>query len=163
MALERIDWPRDDRRWFRMLGRGLDFWHHMPWLYGTNPDLDRGSYITGFRLLVERCDPNVIGGFGRTALHEVAAAGDHVTETEASALAAILLDAGARMDVRDELLQSTPLGWACRWGRAEIVRILLERGADPFEPDAETWATPRAWAEKMKRYAVLALLREHGA
>ncbi len=72
---------------------------------GTNPGLDRGSYLTGFRLLVERCDPNVIGGFGRTALHEVAAVGDHVTETEASALAAILLDAGARMDVRDELFE----------------------------------------------------------
>jgi ankyrin repeat protein len=163
MALEHIDWPRDDRRWFLMLGRGLDFWNHMPWLYAGNPDLDRGSYVTGFRLLVERCDPHVIGGFGRTALHEVAAAGDHVTEMEASTLAAILLDAGARMDARDELLQSTPLGWACRWGRAEIVRILLERGANPIEPDAESWARPRAWAEKMNRPAVLALLREYGA
>ena len=127
------------------------------------PVLDRGSYLTGFRLLVARCDPNVIGGFGRTALHEVAAAGGHVTDTEASALVSTLLDAGARMDVRDELFKSTPLGWACRWGRADIVRILLERGANPFEPDAETWATPRAWAEKMKRDSVLALLREHGA
>lgn len=25
-------------------------------------------------------------------------------------------DPAARIDVRDELLQSTPLGWACRWG-----------------------------------------------
>jgi ankyrin repeat protein len=158
MTLERIDWPRDDRRWFRMLGRGLDFWHHMPGPSGTNPSLDRGSYLTGFELVVKRCDPNVIGGFGQTALHEVAAVGDHVTDTEASTLVSTLLDAGARTDVRDELFASTPLGWACRWGRTAIVRMLLERGVSASEPDAEIWATPRAWAEKMKRDSVLALL-----
>jgi ankyrin repeat protein len=163
MALERMGWPRDDSRWFRMLGRGLDFWNHIPWLRSGNSDLDRGSYITGFRLLVDRCDPNVIGGFGRTALHEVAAAGDHVTAVEASQLATILLDARARTDVRDELLKSTPLGWACRWGRPEVVTVLLERGVSPFEPDAAAWATPRAWAEKMSHENVLAVLREYGA
>ena len=75
-------------------------------------------------------------------------------------LARILLDAGGRMEVRDKLLCSTPLGWACRWGRAEIVKFLLDRGADPVESDAEPWATPRAWAEKMERSEILALLRE---
>ena len=64
-------------------------------------------------------------------------------------LATILLDAGARLDVREELLKSTPLGWACRWGRTEIVKLFLARGADPVEGDAEPWATPRAWAERM--------------
>jgi ankyrin repeat protein len=163
MALEKIDWSRDDRRWFRMLGRGLDFWHHMPGLSGTNPSLDRDSYLIGFRFVVERCDPNVMGGFGRTALHEVAAVGDHVTDTEASALVSTLLDAGARTDLRDDLLESTPLGWACRWGRQAIVQVLLERGANALEPDAETWATPRAWATTMKRDSVLALLTKHTA
>jgi ankyrin repeat protein len=59
-------------------------------------------------------------------------------------------------------LKSTPLGWACRWGRVEVVKLLLERGADPVEKDAEPWATPRAWAEKMGRAEVLAVLREYG-
>jgi len=162
MALAHIDWPRGDSRWFRMLARGTDFWNHIPWLRAGNHDLDRRSYISGFRLLVERCDPNVAGGFGRTALHEVAASGDHVTEAEATALAAILLDAGARTAVRDELLRSTPLGWACRWGRAGVVRVMLQHGADPIERDAEPWARPRAWAEKMNRAAVVAVLREYG-
>jgi ankyrin repeat protein len=160
MALDRIDWPRDDPRWFRMLGRGLDFWNHIPWLQGTNLDFDRGSYISAYRLLVDRCDPNVIGGFGRTALHEVAAAGDHVTDEEASTLAAILLKAGARIDLRDELLNSTALGWACRWGRPGVVRVMLEHGADPLERDADAWATPHAWARKMNREAVLAIVNE---
>jgi ankyrin repeat protein len=162
MALERIDWPRDDRRWFRMLGRGLDFWHHIPGVEGTNPGLDRGPYLTGFQLLLERCDPNVIGGFGRTALHEVAAVGDYVTDAEAATLTSTLLDAGAGTDARDELFESTPLGWACRWGRTAIVRILLERGANAREPGAAGWATPRAWATKMNRDSVLALLRDYG-
>ena len=75
------------------------------------------------------------------------------------AMATLLLDAGARTDIRDDLLKSTPLGWACRWGRIELVRLLLARGADPVETDAEPWATPRAWAEKKGRTEILDLLR----
>src|SRR5262249_22725637 len=33
MALEHIDWPRDDPRWFRHAVETLSFWHHIPWLY----------------------------------------------------------------------------------------------------------------------------------
>jgi ankyrin repeat protein len=73
-------------------------------------------------------------------------------------LATILLDAGASLDVRDDLLKSTPLGWACRWGRVEMVKLFLVRGADPVEADAEPWATPRAWAERMERSEIVELL-----
>jgi len=158
MALERIDWPRDDPRWFRCLTEPLYFWHFIPWLYTGNRELDRSTYLPCFRLILERCDPNLTGAFGRTALHEVAAMREHVTEEEAAAFARALLDAGARMDLRDDILKSTPLGWACRWGRAGVARVLLERGADPVEADAESWAQPRAWAEKMGNREVLALL-----
>ena len=79
-------------------------------------------------------------------------------ETEHVPFAEMLLDQGARVDIRDELLQSTALGWACRWGRVHFVKLLLERGADPVETDAEPWATPRAWAQKMKHDNVLQLL-----
>jgi hypothetical protein len=88
--------------------------------------------------------------------------GEHVTEEEAAAFARVLLDAGARMDVRDDILQSTPLGWACRWGRAGVAEVMIERGADPAEMDAEPWAQPQAWAEKMGHSSVLTVLREHG-
>ena len=77
-------------------------------------------------------------------------------------LATILLNAGARLDLRDKILLSTPLGWACRWGRIEIVKLLLARGADPVEADEEPWATPRAWAEKMQRWEILGLLDKAG-
>jgi ankyrin repeat protein len=162
MALERINWPREDPRWFGCLTEPLSFWHHIPWLYAGNREFERGTYLPCFRLILERCGPNLIGGFTRTALHEVAAIGEHVTEEEAAAFALALLDSGARMDVRDDILKSTPLAWACRWGRAGVTRVLLERGADPVEADSEPWARPRAWAEKMGRIGVLAVLNEHG-
>jgi len=76
--------------------------------------------------------------------------------------ARMLLDAGARTDIRDNLLNSTALGWACRWGRVHFVKLLLNRGADPVEADAETWATPTAWAQKMKHDRVLKLLGKRG-
>jgi hypothetical protein len=60
--------------------------------------------------------------------------------------------------VRDDLLKSTPLGWACRWGRAKLAALLIARGAPVDEPDAEPWATPRAWAAKMNRHAILEML-----
>ena len=146
MALERIDWPRGDSRWFWMLGRSLE------------SDADGGSHIECFRQVLDRSGPHMIGRFGRTMLHEVAAQRSPVTSDEATAFARLLLDAGALMDLRDDLLKSTPLGWACRWGHVEIVQLLLERRADPIEPDAEPWATPRAWAQKMGHHDVLAAL-----
>jgi hypothetical protein len=67
-----------------------------------------------FRLILERCDPNLRAPeSGQTMLHEVIAR-DH---WRGASLATMLLDAGARTDMRDEFLKSTPLGWACRWCR----------------------------------------------
>jgi ankyrin repeat protein len=161
MALERVDWPRDDPRWFTTLEQPLRIWNHGSG-HWANHAWDRGTYLTCFRRVLERCDANIRGRFGLTILQSVAGSREHVTPEERVAFAAMLLDAGARLDVRDDLLKSTPLGWACRWGRIELVKLLLERGADPVEADADPWATPRAWAEKMGHDAVLSLLREHG-
>jgi ankyrin repeat protein len=159
MALERIDWPRHDPRWFGMLTEPLYFWHHIPWLYAGNKDFDRSTYLSCFRLILDRSEPNVIGSFGRTPLHEIAAMRDHITEEEAASFAETLLSAGARVGARDELLKSTALGWACRWGRVQVARLMLEYGADPMEADAETWATPLAWAEKRGHAEIIELLR----
>ena len=162
MALERVDWPRDDRRWFHMLEQPLRIWTHGP----VGAEWDRGTYLECFRLVLERADPNVVGRveeevpFGLTLLHTVTGAREHVTPDERVAFATMLLDAGARLDVRDRLLKSTPLGWACRWGRTELVRLFLARGADPVEPGAEPWARPLAWAEKMGHAEIAAIVKE---
>jgi ankyrin repeat protein len=150
LALEHLDWPPDDERWQWNLMRPL----------GTHPEGDRDRYLKCFQLMVERAGANAPGPSGRTILHDICAGWPRKTSTaeERVAFATVVLDAGARLDHRDDLLKSTPLGWACRWGRTELVTLFLERGADPVEADAEPWATPRAWAEKMNQPSVLAAL-----
>jgi ankyrin repeat protein len=153
MALERIDWPRDDPRWFWML------WRPLPGHQDLNEAEQADSRAT-FRLILERCNPNLRAPeSGQTMLHEVIAR-DHGVGV---ALASLLLDAGARTDIRDEFLKSTPLGWACRWGRVALVELLLARGADPIEAGAEPWATPLAWAERRHHAGIASILGQHGA
>jgi ankyrin repeat protein len=143
MALEHIDWAADHPRWFGMLLRPLQH-------YEAQRETE---CCECFKLILDRCGPHHLASdYGQSMLHQ-AVAGGYVK------LATILLDAGARFDGRDKLLMSTPLGWACRWGRVEFVELFLARGADPLENDAEAWATPRAWAEKGRHDEVLALLK----
>jgi ankyrin repeat protein len=153
MALERIDWPRDDPRWFWLLWRPLPGHRDLD-------EVEQADSRATFRLILERCDPNLRASeSGQTMLHEVIAR-DHGVGLS---LATILLDAGARTDIRDEFLKSTPLGWACRWGRVPLVELLLARGADPIEAGAEPWATPLAWAERRQHAEIASILRQHGA
>jgi ankyrin repeat protein len=141
MAIERIPWPRDDPRW------------HWPLLQALWSDGEQGKDLECVLLLLQRADASV-HSHGRTLLHHVMAlepepgSAKNLTPERRLAFANSLLDAGARLDIRDNLLKSTPLGWACRWGRFETVKLLLERGADPVEADAEPWATPLAWAKR---------------
>ncbi len=88
MALARVDWPRNDVRWFRMLAAPLSFWHHIPWLQAGNKELDRNGYLECFRLVLGACDANIVGSFGRTILHEIAAMRDWITEDEVIAFGA---------------------------------------------------------------------------
>jgi ankyrin repeat protein len=144
MALPGVDWSREDSRWF---------WILMQAVWAGSPEC--------LSLILTRCTPNLRHPrFGRTILHDVAGLGLKNTAEQSPVLAAVLLDAGANLNERDGILQSTPLGWACRWGRVEMVRLLLDRGADPVEADAEPWATPLAWAEKMRHPGIIALLLE---
>jgi ankyrin repeat protein len=145
LALERIDWPRQDSRWLYPLWQA----------FTCDGGVRRG--LACFRLLLTRADPN-LSDSGRTMLHTVVARG----EKKHLPYARMLLDGGARMDIRDDLLKSTALGWACRWGRLHFVKLLLARGADPVEADADRWATPSAWAQKMKHDKVVEKLRQPG-
>jgi hypothetical protein len=148
MALEHVDWLPDDPRWFWML------WRPLPGYQDYNAQQQADS-CECFKLILARCGPHHRAtDHGQTMLHE-AVSRDHGVGVQ---LATILLDAGARLDVRDNLLKSTPLGWACRWGRVEMVKLFLARGADPVEADAEPWATPRAWGEKMNQIEIVDLL-----
>lgn len=159
LTLPLVSWPRSDNRWFGILCSPLCFWHHIPWLYAGEKDFDRESYLECFGLILQACDAaHITGGFGRTILHEVAAMGDWITDDEVLAFGQAALDAAATHHQRDTILNSTPLGWACRWGRPTLVKLLLDRGADPREPEAEPWATPLAWARKRGHLDIVTLL-----
>ena len=77
MALDRVEWPRDDPRWFTMLEQPLRTWTHG----SGSDDWPRDTYVTCFRLVLERCNPNLRGRptdgsqFGLTILHSVAREG----------------------------------------------------------------------------------------
>jgi len=165
LCLPRISWARDDSRWFDMLAQPLSIWGHHP--HRKFHDVDRANYPACLKLMLDHgTDPNVEGTFGRRLLHEVAARGSVwgqkvMTEPERETFARLLLDAGATFSARDQLLRSTPLGWAARWGRTGLVRLLLERGAPANEPEAESWATPLAWASRKGHHDIEALLMAH--
>ena len=153
LVLDAIDWPRDDPRWYGILENGLYL----------GPQSDRRRYLDAFRLVADRSDPNIRSGKGTTILHEIAASRGGLNADDRISYATLMLDHGARLDVRDNLLESTPLGWACRWGRVELVKLLLDRGADPIEADAPVWARPSEWARKAGRGDIGALLEERGS
>jgi cytohesin len=153
LALPRLNWAANDPRWH---------WVLIQPIRSVGDNSGHEAFFTCMAALLKRgIDPNV-SRRGETALH-FAAARANPTEAQRVRFVAMLLDHGARLDVRDELLQSTPLGWACRWERKELVELLLARGAPADESDAEAWATPLAWAEKMGHAEVASLLRGHGA
>jgi ankyrin repeat protein len=147
LALPIFNLPRDDPRWWWML------WHPL------------FRSLECFTLVLQCCNPDASLYFGRTILHDIVGMYGRDRNREgrdstgdAIAFASAVLDAGGRLDIRDDLLKSTPLGWACRWGLADLVKLFLDRGADPVEADAEPWATPRAWAEKMHHQEIVELV-----
>jgi len=154
LALAHLDWPAQDHRWHWVLIQPIRG-------AGADSSKNGGHFKSMETLLRHGIDPNV-SRFSQTPLHYVAARHSGLSGQDRSRFAAMLLDHGARLDLRDDLLQSTPLGWACRWGQRELVELLIQRGAPAQESDAEDWATPEAWARKMNHPKILAILeRSH--
>jgi ankyrin repeat protein len=154
LALPRLNWAAGDPRWHWILIqpiRGVE-----------SDDRDHEGFFQCLAALLRRIDVNQCRRLGATILH-FAAARSGTTEQECARFVSMVLDHGARLDLRDDLLQSTALGWACRWGRREMVELLIARGAPVHEPDTEAWAQPLAWAIKMEHTDIVELLRRHGA
>jgi len=126
LSPQRLNWPAHDPRWPDILiqpMRGVD-----------DDDRDHEPFIACLAILLRRgIDVNL-------------------SEPERTRFASLLLDHGAGLDRRDDLLKSTPLGWACRRGRQELVELLIARGApvDDRTPNRgprrcrgpARWATP---------------------
>jgi ankyrin repeat protein len=152
LALPHLAWASNDSRWHWVLIQPIRG-------SGVNSAENEGHFQSLAVLLDHGVDPNVTR-FGQTALHFAAAYHGPVGDADRARFASMLLDHGARLDVRDDLLKSTPLGWACRWGRTKLAERLIACGAPVDEPGAESWATPKAWAKKMKHEELLAILQQ---
>ena len=166
ICLPHIDRALTDPWWSDILEQPLRIWNHGSHRVGV--EFDRSTYPRCLQILLEHgVDPDVTDHHGYTVLHDLAHGSCSSTrimnDEEELEFGHLLLDAGASMTMRDPLLKSTPLGWACRNGRIRLAELMIERGAAVNEPDAESWATPLAWATKMGHEEIAALLREHGA
>jgi hypothetical protein len=153
MALQHLDWPAEDSRWHWILIQPIRG-------AGEDSSKNEGHFRSLEVVLGHGVDAN-IQRFHATVLHFVAARQSGLSGEDRARFAGMLIDQGARFDIRDDLLQSTPLGWACRWGHSELVERLIQRGAPVRESNAETWATPEAWAEKMGHGEILAILKRN--
>jgi ankyrin repeat protein len=151
LALQKIDWPPDDGRWHWILIQ--------PVRGATADHASRAGHFECMRLLLKRGVDANISRYGQTVLHFAAAYRGSVSDEDRALFAAMLIDHGASLSRRDDLLKSTPLGWACRWGRRKLAELLIARGAPVVEPDAEPWATPSAWASKMKHADLVEIIR----
>jgi ankyrin repeat protein len=94
---------------------------------------------------------NDANGMGMTTLHILVGLGT-------TAATAWLLDRGADINRRDHEFDSTPLAWAARVGRVEMIELLLSRGALPRLPDDEAWSTPTAWARRRGHVHIVKML-----
>ena len=153
MALSHLDWQPNDPRWHWVLIQPIRD-------AGEDSSQNEGHFRSLEVLLKHGVDANVHRR-NETALHFTAARQSDLPGGDRARFAAMLIDHGARLDIRDNLLKSTPLGWACRWGRLEMVKLLIHRGAPVGEKSAEAWATPEAWAQKMGNFEIQAILKEN--
>jgi len=101
-------------------------------------------------------DPNTADREGKTTLHGLG-------RFPVAEACRILIKYGADIDARDDVFQSTPLGWAAMFGNSEIAKILLDAGAKTNLPGDDPWSTPLFWAQHRGYTQIAELLRSRGA
>ena len=101
-------------------------------------------------------NPNHRHWLGITPLHRFAQRDDLNN-------AAIFIDHSADVNAVDDEFRSTPLGYAVKYGKKNMVEFLLNHGADPNLPASPSWASPLAWANKRGFNEIAAMLLKYGA
>ena len=139
-----------------LLERGADPtkpWRWSCWLTPLMHSLryDRPNYEMASMLMDHGVTANDANGMGMTILHILVGLGT-------PAAASWILDRGSDINRRDNEFESTPLAWAARVGRAEMIELLLSRGALRSLPDDEPWSMPEAWARRHGHPHILKLL-----
>ena len=131
--------------------------------------LQSGAGETVRMILDYGVDVNVRGPENSTLLHWIG--GSYLEREEVwnnseavmIEMAEVLLDYKADLNVQDDELCSTSLGWHVRAGHKDVVAFLLEHGASANLPDTPKWAAPLSWAEKRGHMEIAEMLRQAGA
>ena len=110
-------------------------------------------------MLAQGADPKATDAKNMTLLHRLAGETSHWADEEKLPFAELLLDYGADLETRDDELQSTPLGHACRYGLAKLAALLLEHGASAEPLAGAPWTAPLTWAEQQGHTEIAALLQ----
>jgi ankyrin repeat protein len=118
-------------------------------------DAIQSKNLTEF-LFQQGMNPNFKNWLSVTPLHQFARRND-------IASASIFIAHGADVNAVDEEFYSTPLGYAAKHGKKEMIELLLKHGADPNLPGSPLWAKPLAWAQKRGHDDIAALLKQQGA
>lgn len=164
MCLRGMDWAEDDPRWYNLMEQPIRIWPCAP--HRKHRDFDRSVFPEILEMFLKHgIDPNIPGRRNTSLLHHLAATGlvwgqPNLLEEERLGFAQLLLAYGATLDRKDKVLKSTPLAWAARWGRDELVSLYLSHGADP-NPDGEAWSTPLSWAERYGHQKITQQLLAH--
>ena len=110
-------------------------------------------------MLAQGADPKATDAKNMTLLHRLAGETSHWADAEKLPFAELLINYGADLETRDDELQSTPLGHACRYGLAKLAALLLEHGASGEPLAGAPWTAPLAWAEQQGHAEIAALLQ----
>ena len=102
-------------------------------------------------LIAQGLDINSSNWLGITLLHRCAGKAN-------IEMATLCIEQGADINAVEGFHSSTPLGWAAREGKKEMVEWLLNKGADPTFPKEEPWAQPLVLAQRRGHDAITALL-----
>ncbi|MEX0778083.1 MAG: ankyrin repeat domain-containing protein [Phycisphaeraceae bacterium] len=165
LALPRLNLAPDDPKWHDLLRQPMR--RSQPPAALRPPDYRHDWRFMIMKMMLDKGpNPNIRASYGLTLLHFAATSGSAwggEPIDDRARFAELLLDVGADPALRDELLCSTAMGWAARYGRTELVKLLIDRGIAANEPEAQPWATPLAWAMKMGHEPIAVMLRQHGA
>jgi Ankyrin repeats (many copies) len=103
LALPYLNWAPGDSRWHWVLIQPIRG-------AGVDSSQNEGHFRSMAVLLEYGVDPNV-SRFGQTVLHFAAARRSDLPGKDRARFASMLIDYGANLSLRDDLLKSTPLGW----------------------------------------------------
>jgi len=128
----------------------------LTWSSGDVDDIspEEGDKVAVARLLLERgADPQGhLHGFGRGTGY------DRYLE-----IAEAIIEHGADLSARDDLMGLTPLGFAVRSNNIAYAELLLKKGASPNLPDDVPGLTPLSIAENKGFTKMMDLLEAYGA